>query len=414
MLRWWGAPDAAMLLAAGKDGAVNSEPIAPVAAGERFGPPKQGKWEVLEAFTDEFEGTELDPRKWHPGNPQWLGRQPGYFHTKNVTVRDGKLHITMRAEDLPRLPKGYHTYTCGAVKSKTRVRYGYFEVKCRPMDSRGSSAFWFYDSTPEIWTEIDVFEIGGGAPAHERVVHMNAHVFHTLPNRGRHWSRGGKWKAPYRLADGYHVYALEWGPDQIRYSVDGVVVRTMPNTHWHQPLCLNFDSETMPKWFGLPKLERLPSTFSIEYVRAWKRVDLPADHTMKSCRFAFPAVKAADVKGKTITYSLKPDDGGKLLVFATFAGSAQPTRVKVGYDNPAYFKARKARQIAKAVGVRDKNGKAAVFRFRWAKTKEEKDNNGYRAAGVEIKPAAEPKPGTEESYRLLSEQGQEIHLTVQY
>jgi hypothetical protein len=27
----------------------------------------------------------------------------------------------------------------------------------------------------------------------------------------------------------------------------------------------------MPEWFGMPKDEDLPSTFSIEYVRAWKK-----------------------------------------------------------------------------------------------------------------------------------------------
>jgi hypothetical protein len=31
---------------------------------------------------------------------------------------------------------------------------------------------------------------------------------------------------------------------------------------------MNFDSETMPEWFGLPDKESLPSTFSIEYVRS--------------------------------------------------------------------------------------------------------------------------------------------------
>jgi hypothetical protein len=37
-----------------------------------------------------------------------------------------------------------------------------------------------------------------------------------------------------------------------------------------QPLYLIFDSETMPEWFGMPNDADLPSTFSIEYVRAWK------------------------------------------------------------------------------------------------------------------------------------------------
>ena len=57
----------------------------------------------------------------------------------------------------------------------------------------------------------------------------------------------------------------------INFYFDGVLVRTGPNTHWHQPLNMNFDSETMPDWFGLPKDEVLPSTFSVDYIRAWKK-----------------------------------------------------------------------------------------------------------------------------------------------
>lgn len=37
--------------------------------------------------------------------------------------------------------------------------------------------------------------------------------------------------------------------------MDGVVVRTVENTHWHQPLFLIFDSETMPNWFGMTERE---------------------------------------------------------------------------------------------------------------------------------------------------------------
>ena len=44
-------------------------------------------------------------------------------------------------------------------------------------------------------------------------------------------------------------------------------MRSVENTHWHQPLLLDFDSETMPDWMGMPKDEDLPSTFSVEYVR---------------------------------------------------------------------------------------------------------------------------------------------------
>ena len=232
------------------------------------------QWTLLPALSDEFEGKALDAAKWHPNNPDWKGRKPGFFHTKNVAVRDGKLQLTMKMEKLKDLPEGYHTYTSAAVKSKATVRYGYFEIKCRPMDSHGSSAFWFYRNTPEIWTEIDVFEIGAAAPGHEHTVHTNAHVFHTSTEK-KHWSKSAKHQAPFRLADDYHVYALLWTKEALTFYLDGEVIRTMTNTHWHQPLHMNFDSETMPKWFGLPKADELPATFTIEYIRSWQRKARP-------------------------------------------------------------------------------------------------------------------------------------------
>jgi hypothetical protein len=42
------------------------------------------------------------------------------------------------------------------------------------------------------------------------------------------------------------------------------------------PLYLIFDSETMPQWFGMPDDKDLPSTFCVEYVRAWKKPEKPA------------------------------------------------------------------------------------------------------------------------------------------
>jgi len=268
----------------------------------------EGNWIKYELMSDEFEGGKLDPDKWYPRNPKWLGRQPAYFYPGNVKVSNGKLHLTMRKQEVPEMPKdkGYHTYTSAAVQSKTKVKYGYFEVKCRPMKSQGSSSFWFYDSTPELWTEIDVFEIGGGAPGFEKKYNMNVHVFRT-PTEKKHWARHGVWVAPSNLADNYHVYGLEWDKERIKWYFDGVLVRWVDNTHWHQPLTLNFDSETMPKWFGLPKDSDLPSTYSIEYVRAWKK------ETVGESRFGaafeiYPATVDSREEFETIANSLKPGD----------------------------------------------------------------------------------------------------------
>ena len=97
-----------------------------------------------------------------------------------------------------------------------------------------SAAVFQVEDVPGWLTEIDVCEIGGKAKGFERKHNMNLHVFRT-PQEKKHWSVGGVWEAPWRFADDYHVFGLDWGKDEIRYYVDGVLVRSVENTHWHQP-----------------------------------------------------------------------------------------------------------------------------------------------------------------------------------
>ena len=61
----------------------------------------RGGWQKCEPMWDEFEGTALDTNKWTIGMSWWRGRQPAWFNPTNVTVRDGRLHLTMRKEAEP-------------------------------------------------------------------------------------------------------------------------------------------------------------------------------------------------------------------------------------------------------------------------------------------------------------------------
>ena len=155
----------------------------------------EGKWIKFAPMSDEFEGKELDRSKWVVGMAWWKGRQPALFSEKNVAVSDGKLRLTMRKEKLPPEAEklGYKDYTSAAVHSKARTAYGYFEVKAKPMNSAGSSSFWFHKETTPGWiTEIDVFEIGGKAKGFERKYNMTLHVFQgsPFPRRRRRRSTG--------------------------------------------------------------------------------------------------------------------------------------------------------------------------------------------------------------------------------
>jgi beta-glucanase (GH16 family) len=235
-----------------------------------------GHWARFDPMWDEFNSAALDTNKWNVGMSWWRGRQPAWFNPTNVFVRDGQLHLRMRLEPAPTaLQKaGYHEYTSAALHTRARSSYGYYEVKARPMNSAGSSSFWFQQEDPSAFprwaTEIDVFELCGKSATHDRRYYMTLHVTQT-PLEKRHWQVGSFWEMPWRPAEHFHVYGFEWGQHELRWYVDGVLVHTVENTHWHQPLYLIFDSETMPEWFGMPDRADLPSTFDIEYLRAWKQ-----------------------------------------------------------------------------------------------------------------------------------------------
>lgn len=101
---------------------------------------------------------------------------------------------------------------------------------------------------------------------------MTLHVWQT-PQEKRHWQAGSYWESPTRFAEAFQVFGFEWTPKVLRWYVDGVLVHTVQNTDWHQPLYLIFDSETMPEWFGMPRDTDLPFTFCVEYVRVWRGKD---------------------------------------------------------------------------------------------------------------------------------------------
>ena len=233
-------------------------------------PPAGATWTPIAEFTDEFNVNEIDTKKWQVGNPKWQGREPGLFADHNVVIKDGKLQLTMRAENLAVMPKGYKDFTCASFISRNRIRYGYFEIRAKIMNSKGASAFWFYNNTPEWWTEIDVFEMCAGGSKEAGKLHTNVHVMHG-PGITKEIQYPQSFALDFDPAKDFHVYALEWDIDSIKWYVDGNLMRKQENTLWRQTLHLLFDTETMDPWFGLPDKKSLPSTYEIDYVRAWQK-----------------------------------------------------------------------------------------------------------------------------------------------
>ncbi|WP_259741082.1 family 16 glycosylhydrolase [Pseudomonas frederiksbergensis] len=236
-----------------------------------------GRWVLDNTLSDDFNGTTLDPKRWHVNDATGtdsLGRKPALFRPENATLGNGNLNIVFRKETLPQkyVELGFKDYSSAMVRTIERGFYGYYEARAKPMNSAGSSAFWLaWTGMADNATEIDIFEIGGKTKnaAFDRLYNMNAHVWAT-PQSTEHVANGSTWVSPWRLANTFHVYGFDWQPDTLRWYVDGVLVRESKNTHFFFPMQIVFDSEAMWDWFGVVDDADLPSTFRVDYVKVWQ------------------------------------------------------------------------------------------------------------------------------------------------
>ena len=142
------------------------------------------------------------------------------------------------------------------------------------MDAPWVSGFWMTNVSKDWWTEIDICENAPGVEWNRHDLNSNVHVFRAPADKGNvteHFARSKKFYVPFELQADYHVWGLEWNEEVIRFYLDGVLFREIENTHWHQPLEINLNTESN-KWFGaLPDDNRLNGEMKVKYVRVWQK-----------------------------------------------------------------------------------------------------------------------------------------------
>jgi beta-glucanase (GH16 family) len=204
-----------------------------------FRPGKSARWKLV--WSDEFDGDAVDPDKWdfeigngffdyrsHAWVAGWGNGELQYYTRSpdNIFVRDGLLHIRALKESLHGCG-----YTSARIKTRRRdgaplfvKQYGRFEIRAKVPHGKGLwPALWMLplDEAYGPWAasgEIDILEIVGERP---REYLGTIHFGSTYPKRELVTH-------VHKLADGstvgeFHVYAVEWEPGEIRWSVDGVV-----------------------------------------------------------------------------------------------------------------------------------------------------------------------------------------------
>lgn len=198
-----------------------------LAAGDAVTPGTLDLGRYTLAWSDEFEGSALDPAKWDA--PAMERQKASRWVPALVRVADGCLHLDIRLTNDPRL-----RYDCGAVRTanthgvtRFSMREGYVEARIRlprHLDADYWGAFWIMagrindDQTDtRLGTEIDIMESFNLGPRHHHAATM-------------HWGGYGRNHNSVRidagerkeLRDGaFHTFGLRWGRDAYTFYVDG-------------------------------------------------------------------------------------------------------------------------------------------------------------------------------------------------
>jgi beta-glucanase (GH16 family) len=197
-------------------------------------------------WSDEFDVDGApNPEKWsfdigdgtEEGIPGWGNSELQYYtdRTENVTVENDVLIITARQESFQ--GSGY-TSARLTTEGLLEQQYGRFEARIRLPYGQGYwPAFWLLgvpetiivdgEEVLEQWPnigEIDIMEYLGDEPTS---------VFGTL--HGPFFSGEESITKEYtlerdRFDTGFHVFGIEWSPEQVNYYVDDVLYQTITKT----------------------------------------------------------------------------------------------------------------------------------------------------------------------------------------
>ncbi len=189
----------------------------------------QAGWQLV--WADEFDGSSIDTNKWTfdigNGVNGWGNWERQYYtsRTNNAFVAGGALHIVAQKESYGGFP-----YTSARLKTQGRFSktYGRFEFRAKLPRGLG---FW-----PALWMlgtnitsigwprcgEIDVLEAKG---SWTNTVQGTIH-YADLASNHTYQTRIYTFPRPGDSITNFHIYAVEWTSNSIKWIVDGETVHT--------------------------------------------------------------------------------------------------------------------------------------------------------------------------------------------
>ncbi|HEY6767143.1 MAG TPA: glycoside hydrolase family 16 protein [Candidatus Sulfotelmatobacter sp.] len=263
------------------------------ACGQTPGPEQKKAWAL--AWSDEFNaanGSGMDSSKWvaETGGDGWGNQELEYYtaRTQNAYVQDGNLVVKAMRENYQGPDGVKRDFTSARLKTlgKFSQTTGRFEARIKLPQGQGMwPAFWMLgDDIDKVgWPacgEIDIMENIGKEPD---IVHGSIHGPGYIGSVGLEAS----YKLPRgaRFSDDFHIFAVEWEADAIRFYVDDQLYSTRthadlkPGWKWafDHPFFLLLNVAVGGDWPGNPDpTTSFPQTMLVDYVRVYRRADASA------------------------------------------------------------------------------------------------------------------------------------------
>ena len=254
------------------------------------GAAEPSSWNLL--WNDEFNarnGSVIEGTKWTAavGGGGWGNNELEYYTARpdNAYQSGGSLLIKAIKEKYTGADNVARAYTSARLitKNKFSAMYGRFEARVKLPHGQGIwPAFWLLGSDIDAvrWPtcgEIDIMENIGKEPS---IIHGTIH--------GPGYSGGGGLSSSYslsnhqRFADSFHIFAVEWEPNVVRFYCDGILYKTrtpadLPvGKKWvfDKPFFILLNLAVGGDWPGNPDGTTVfPQTMFVDYVRVYQRVN---------------------------------------------------------------------------------------------------------------------------------------------
>ena len=185
-------------------------------------------------WSDEFNGTTVDGTKWQSisgnGCPSLCGFGNGeaqrYDPNQATIVKQGTdsfLSIEAKYEPNAQFPQQPYSAAKLTTEGKYSIKYGRIEARMKLSSGMGAwPAFWMLpEGGAGTWPftgEIDIMEAKHRSPKSvDGTIHYDGGGYHYT---------GRSYTSATDLSTEFHVYAVEWGPNIIKWFIDGNLFHT--------------------------------------------------------------------------------------------------------------------------------------------------------------------------------------------